>query len=160
MTGFCEQAYSKGVRVAKVRRKTNPLKAAVTVSPTEVAADAAVPEIARPNAARLLRPVQAECRRRRARRHKRTRRQFATARKRSRRAARAPTSLRPTAITMAQRPGAGLPTRSCSSQTTHRPDRCTDRNGPVTTTDGVAAVHPLPAPGFRRGNRGGGGRSR
>ena len=35
----------------------------MTVSPKEVAADAAVPEIARRTAARSLRPVQAECRR-------------------------------------------------------------------------------------------------
>ena len=63
---FCASLF-KGLRAAKVRCKKNPLKAAVTVSPTEAAADAAVPEIARRTAARSLRPVQAECRRRRAR---------------------------------------------------------------------------------------------
>src|SRR6267378_4067711 len=34
---------------------------------------------------------------------------------------------------MAPRPGAGSPPRSASSPTTHRPGRCTDRNGPGTT---------------------------
>ena len=37
----------KGLGFAKLRCKKNPLKAAVTVSPIEAAADASVPEIAR-----------------------------------------------------------------------------------------------------------------
>ena len=48
------------------------------------------------------------------------------------RAARAPTSLPPTAITMARRRGAELPPQSSSSLTTYRLARLTDRNGPET----------------------------
>jgi hypothetical protein len=54
-----------------------PLRARAAVSGTEAGADAAVLGIAPHIAARSRRPVSPECRHRHARRHRRTRRQFA-----------------------------------------------------------------------------------
>jgi NAD(P)-dependent dehydrogenase (short-subunit alcohol dehydrogenase family) len=53
-----------------------------------------------------------------------------------------PASSRPKAITTALSPGAGLPIPSYSSRTQRGQARCTDRNGPVTTTNACRAPPP------------------